>query len=332
MNKGLKYGVAGLAIITLFLVSFPGPAHSQSGKDWPKIVTIGGAPVGGTGFIYAGGVAKIMMEKMGINASVETTGGPVHNTQLTQTKEVTISGVSAPAIYEGWHGMNWAKGTKHQDIRCIFPMYNTYFQMYTLKKTGIQAIQGLSGKAVGVGPTGGTSALLWPRFLEYLDIKPSRVVNASSSDLGDQLKDGLVHANAQSVGIPWSTITETETMNDVTVLGVSKADAVKIIEKLPYLSPGIIPKGTYKANKDTDVDTVTFWSFYITHKDIPEDFIYAVVKSVLDNPDIMIATHKAAQETKPEFIVYSPIPLHPGAVKYYKEKGIAIPEKLLPPK
>ena len=57
MNKGLRFGIVGLAIVTLFLVSFPGPAHSQAGKDWPKIVTIGGAPVGGSGFIYAGGVA-----------------------------------------------------------------------------------------------------------------------------------------------------------------------------------------------------------------------------------------------------------------------------------
>ena len=332
MNKKLKFGILGLALAALFLVSLPGPAHSLGGKDWPKIVTIGGAPVGGTGFIYAGGVAKIMMEKMGINASVETTGGPVHNTQLTQTKEVTISGVSAPAIYEGWHGSTWAKGTKHQDIRCIFPMFNTYFQMYALKKTGIQVVKDLNGKAVGVGPTGGTSALLWPRFLEYLEIKPSRIVNASSSDLADQLKDGLIHANAQSVGLPWSTITQTETMNDVSILGVSKADAVKILEKLPYLSPGIIPKGTYKANKDLDIDTVTFWSFYITHKDMPDDFIYALVKSVLDNRDVLVATHKAAQETKPEFIVYSPIPLHPGAVRYYREKGVKIPDKILPPK
>lgn len=332
MNRGLRVGILSIALATLFLFSLPGLAQSQGGKDWPKIVTIGGAPVGGTGFIYAGGVAKIMLEKMGINASVETTGGPVHNTQLTQSKEVTISGVSAPAIYEGWQGINWAKGTKHQDIRCIFPMYNTYFQIYTLKKTGIRAVKDLNGKAVGVGPTGGTSALLWPRFLEYLEIKPSRIVNGSSSDLADQLKDGLVHANAQSVGIPWATITQTETLDDVTILGVSKADAVKIIEKLPYLSPGIIPKGTYKANTDMEIDTLTFWSFYITHKDVPEDFIYAVVKNVLDNRDLLVASHKAALETKPEFIVHSPIPLHPGAVKYYKEKGVAIPDKIMPPK
>jgi TRAP transporter TAXI family solute receptor len=331
MVKQRGFGFAGLVASTLFLF-LVNPASAQPGKDWPKIITIGGAPVGGTGYIYAGGVAKILHEKMGLNASVEVTGGPVHNTQLTESKDVTIAGVSAPAIFEGWHGSGWAKGKKHEGIRCLFPMYNTYFQMYTLKKTGIGTLADLRGKSVGVGPTGGTSALLWPTFLEALAVKPGRIVNASSSDLADQLKDGLIHANAQSVGIPWSTITETETMNEITVLGISRDEGQKIVQVLPYLSSGIIPKGTYKANKDRDIPTLTFWSFYITHKDVPEDFIYQLVKNVLDNHASMVATHKAARETLPEFIVQSPIPLHPGAVKYYREKGVQIPDKMLPPK
>lgn len=322
----------GLLLAAFFAISQAGPAYGQAKKDWPKIVTIGGAPVGGTGAVYAGGVAGILHAKLGLNTSVETTGGPVHNTQLAQSKEVTICGVSAAAIYEGWHGAGWAKGKTHQDIRCLFPMYNTYFQMYALKKAGIQSIYDLNGKSVGVGPTGGTSALLWPRFLETLGIKPGRIVNASSSDLGDQLKDGLIHANAQSAGIPWSAVTEAETMSEVNVLGISKKDMEKVIEKVPYLSPGILPKGTYKANKETDIDTLTFWSFYIANKDLPEDFVYAIVKTVFENQDALVAAHKAAVETRPEYIVHSPIPLHPGAVKYYKEKGIKLPDKILPQK
>jgi TRAP transporter TAXI family solute receptor len=326
--KFLSVFLIGVAFL-FFSVNHVG---AEGGKDWPKIVTIGGAPVGGTGSVYAGGVAGILHGKLGINASVEATGGPVHNTQLAQSKEVTICGVSAPAIYEGWHGAGWAKGKLHQDIRSLFPMYNTYFQIYALKKTGIQSIYDLNGKRVGVGPTGGTSALLWPKFLEILGIKAGRIVNANSSDLGDQVKDGLIHANAQSAGIPWAAMTEAETMNELSILGVSKKDMEKVIEKYPYLSPGLIPKGTYKANKAADIDTLTFWSFYIAHKDLPDDFAYAIVKAVFENVDALIATHKAAAETRPEFIVYSPIPLHPGAVKYYKEKGIKLPDRILPPK
>jgi len=298
-------------------------------KEWPKIVTIGGAPVGGTGYVYSGGFAKVLHEKMGIVASVEATGGPVHNTQLVNAKEATFGGVSAPAVYDGWHGLGWAKGKKHQDIRVIFPMFNTYFQIYALKKTGIKEVQDLTGKSLGVGPVGGTSAMLWPKVLEIIQIKPGRIVNGSSSDLNSQLKDGLLDANAQTVGLPWSLITEIETTHEINIFGLSKKEISKVIESFPFLSPGSIPKGTYKTNKEKDIETLTFWSFFITHKDMPEDFVYEVVKKVYENIEIMIATHKSAKETRPENIVYSPIPLHPGAIKFYKDKGIALPEKLI---
>ncbi len=310
-------------------ISFMMGISSAEAKEWPKIVTIGGAPVGGTGYVYSGGFAKVLHEKMAITASVEATGGPVHNTQLVNAKEATFGGVSAPAVYDGWHGLGWAKGKKHQDIRIIFPMFNTFFQIYALKKSGVKEVQDLSGKSLGVGPVGGTSAMLWPQVLETLRIKPGRVVNASSSDLNSQLKDGLLDANAQTVGLPWSLISEIETTHEINVLGLSKKESQTVLEKFPFLSTGHIPKGTYKTNKEKDIETLTFWSFFITHKDMPDDFIYEVLKRVYENTDIMIATHKSAKETKPEFIVYSPLPLHPGAIKFYKEKGIALPDRLL---
>jgi len=307
-------------------------AQVKGGKDWPKIVTIGGAPLGGTGYVYSGGFAKVLHEKMGITASVEATGGPVHNTQLVNAKEAVFGGVSAPAVYDGWHGTGWAKGKKHQDIRIISPMFNTYFQMYALKKSGIKTIQDLNGKSLGVGPIGGTSALIWPVILETLAVKPARVVNASSSDLNSQLKDGLLDANAQSVGVPWALVTEIETTHEINIFSMPAKDMDRVLEKLPYLSPGKILRGTYKTNKEMDIDTLTFWSFFITHKDIPEDFIYEVLKKIYEHTDIMIAAHKSAVETKPENIIYSPLPLHPGAIKYYKEKGVRLPDKLLSPR
>lgn len=327
MKKFFKMGI--FFILVMVFSAYGVQAQSKERKDWPKIVTIGGAPLGGTGYVYSGGVAKVLHEKMGIAASVEATGGPVHNTQLVNGKEATLGGVSAPAVYDGWHGLGWAKGKKHQDIRIIFPMFNTYFQIYALKKSGIKTVQDLAGKSLGVGPVGGTSAMLWPRILDILEIKPARMVNASSSDLNSQLKDGLLDANAQSVGLPWAILSEIETTHEINVLGLSKKEMDKVIEKFPFLSPGTISKGTYKTNKDMDIETLTFWSFFIAHKDLPEDFIYEVVKKVYENSEIMITTHKSARESRPENIIYSPLPLHPGAIKYYKEKGMVLPEKLL---
>lgn len=318
------------SIILLSLTFSVSLCGAQVKPGWPKSVTIGAAPVGGTYFIWGGGFAKLLHDKMGIPGNVEVTGGPVHNTQLVDSKQMDFAMVTAGPVYEGWTGEGWAKGKKHQNVRVIFPMYATYFQMYALKKTGIKSIQDLNGKSVGVGPVGGTPATYWPKILEAAGIKPSRIVNAGSADLNSQLKDGMLDANGQSVGLPWVTISEIETTHEINVLAIPKADASKFIAQYPLFATGIIPKGFYKSNKDFDVETITVWNYMTVHKDAPADFVYEVVKKTFENVDILIATHASAKETKPEPIVTSPIPLHPGAIKYYTEKGIKIPDKLVP--
>jgi hypothetical protein len=313
------------------ILALSGPAvlAGEPRPGWPKSVTIGAAPVGGTYFIWGSGFAKLLNDKLGIPGSVEVTGGPVHNTQLVEAKQLDFGMVTAAPAYEGWEGQGWAKGKRHQNPRVIFPMYTTYFQMYALKKSGIKSIHDLNGKSVGVGPVGGTPATYWPLILEVAGVKPRRVVNAGSSDLNNQLKDGLLDANGQSVGLPWVLVTEIETTHEVNFFGVRKPEAETFIAKYPFFSPGVVPANTYKSNRE-DVHTLTVWNFVTVHKDAPDDFVYEVVKVTFANVDILIATHKSAVEVRPENIVHSPIPLHPGAVRYYKEKGIKLPEKVLP--
>lgn len=325
--RRLFYVSSFVAMTIFFLLGF---SEAQVKPGWPKSVTIGAAPVGGTYYIWMGGFAKLLHEKMGIPGNVEVTGGPVHNTQLMDAKKIDFGPVTAGPVWEGFHGEGWAKGKKHTNPRVIFPMYVTFFQMYSLKKTGIKSILDLNGKSVGVGPVGGTPATYWPKILETAGVKAGRIVNAGSADLNSQLKDGMLDANGQSVGLPWVTISEIETTHDVNVYGVPGTVMNKFIEKYPYFSTGVIPKGFYKSNKDYEVETLTVWNFMTVHKDTPDDFVYEVLKKTFENVDILIAAHKSAKETKPEYIVNSPIFLHPGAVKYYKEKGIKIPDKLIP--
>jgi len=327
----MKRLVVMTAILMMSISLMIAPADAQVKPGWPKQVTIGAAPLGGTYFVWAGGFAKLLNDKLGVPGNVESTGGPVHNTQLLQAKKLDFGMVTSGPVYEGFVGDpdGWSKGKKHPDLRVIFPMYVTYFQMYSLKDKGINSIMDLKDKSVGVGPIGGTPATYWPKILAEAGVKPKRIVNAGSSDLNSQLKDGMLDANGQSVGIPWVTITEVETTNDVTAYGVPEDIGKKIMAKIPSFGFGAIPKGTYKSNPDKDIPTLTMWNFMTVHKDAPDDFVYAVVKATFENVDILIAAHKSAKEVKPEAIVNSPIPLHPGAVKYYKEKGITIPDKLI---
>ncbi len=267
-------------------------------------------------------------EKVGIPGYMVVTGGPVHNIQLVNDGKLTLGMVTSTPAWEGWYGQGWARGTKYQNLRVIFPMYPSYFQMYALRKSGIKSIHDLNGKTVGIGPAGGTAATYWPLILEAAGVKPGKLVNGASADLNAQLKAGLLDANAQAVGLPWVIVTELETGHNINILSIPRDDARKIIAKYPHFSRGVIPKGYYRSNKDYDIETITVWNFMVVHKNAPKDLVYEIVKKTFENTNILIAAHPSARETKPEFIVNSPIPLHPGAVKYYKEKGIVIPDYL----
>jgi TRAP transporter TAXI family solute receptor len=327
----MKRIILHFLLIVGFLFLVVNTCNAQAKLGWPKGVTIGTSGTGGVYFVWGGGFAKLLHDKMGITGNVEVTGGPVHNIQLTEVKQLDFGLATAGPIYEGWHGLGWAKGRKHQNLRVIFPMYASYAHAYALKKSGIKSIYDLNGKSVGVGAVGTTPAVYWPPLFELFGIKTGRIVNAGWSDLNSQMKDGMLDAVATISGLPWGLITELETIHEVNVFGVPKAEAEKFIAKYPFFSPGIIPKGLYKGNKEHDIETISIWNFMIVHRDAPDDFIYEVVKKTFDNLDVLIAVHSSAKEMKHEFIVYSPIPLHPGAVKYYREKGVKIPDKLIFP-
>lgn len=317
-------GIVPVVVAVVGIVLFPALARAQA----PKAVTIGAAPVGGVYFIWGGGFAKLLNETLGVQGAVETTGGPVHNIQLLEGKQLDFGMVTAAPAFEGWHGMGWAKGKQHRNVRVIFPMYTTYFQMYALKKSGIRSIYDLNGKRVGVGPVGGTPATYWPLVFEVTGIKPARVVNAGSADLNSQLKDGLLDANGQSLGLPWPIITEIETTHEINVFGIPKEAAGEFIRKYPYFAEGLIPAGTYKSNKEP-VPTLTLWNFMAVNKDASDDFVYRVVKATFERTDILIASHKSAREVNAKDIVHSTIPLHPAAARYYREKGIKLPDALV---
>jgi TRAP transporter TAXI family solute receptor len=314
--SGAITAVAGLGLV-------PGFSLAQT----PKAVAIGAATVGGVYFVWGGGFAKLLNETLGIQGAVDTTGGPVHNIQLLEGKQIDFGMVTAGPAFEGWYGMGWAKGKQYRNVRVIFPMYTTYFQMYALKKSGIRSIYDLNGKRMGVGPVGGAATTYWPLLFEVTGIKPERIVNAASADLNSQLKNGLLDANGESLGLPWPTITGIETTHEINVFGVPKEAAGEFIRKYPYFAEGTIPANTYKSNKEA-IPTLTIWNFMAVNKDAPDDFVYKVVKATFDRKDILVAAHKSAREVSAENIVHSTIPLHPGAVRYYREKGIKLPDGL----
>src|SRR5690606_31595089 len=181
VSKLKTFGVAAIAAVAL-----AGVAQAQ-----PKSLTLGTASVGGTYFIYGGVVATLVTEKTGINVSTQQTQGPNQNLLLVDSKAIELGMVTMGVALHGYNGTGWAKGKKYNNVRALFPMYDTPFHFITTDKTGITSVKQMDGKNVGVGPKAGTPGTYFPLMFEALGIKPT-IRNGGASDMASQLGDGLL--------------------------------------------------------------------------------------------------------------------------------------------
>lgn len=313
--------VAGAALLS-------GAAMAQDRSDWPDSITVGTASQGGTYFIYGNGWANLVGEELGINAGAEVTGGPVQNAALVQTGDAEFGMVTMGPAYEAWVGESpLAPGIPHDKLRAIFPMYQTPFQVITLASSGIDTLDGLAGKTVGVGPAGGTPGTYWPRIFDTLGIAITPQ-NGGAADQAGQLQDGLLDGFAFAAGIPISAFSQVEAQVDVNIFAPSADQIVTLLDTYPSLSEFIIPGGTYPSVPD-DQHTVAMWNFAIASADMPESLVYEIVRVIMTNHDRMMQIHGASAETLPENFVHNTfLPWHPGAVRWFEENGYDIPDDL----
>jgi len=131
------------------------------------------------------------------------------------------------------------------------------------------------------------------------------------------------------MGVPAPVIMEMEASNEINLLTMTQEDFSKLLKAYPYWTQGVIPKGTYKAAKE-DIHVISLWNFAVAHKDLPEDLVYDMTKATFEVLPQLANAVKDMAKTKPEDILYSSVPLHKGAIKYYREIGLTIPDKLIP--
>lgn len=304
------------------------PKESKTSK--PKTVTIGTASQGGVYYIYGGGLASLLDKEFGITSNVEVTGGPVHNMQLAQSKDIDIGMITLGPGYEGLTGTGeWTGGKKLEDVRVIFPMYTTPFHWWALESSGVKSIADMKGKRVGVGPAGGTSGTYLPLIHDALGLN-TQDVQAGASDMTSQQMDGQLDIIGFAAGIPIPAVSEVESQRKINFFGIDGAERNKVIEDYPFFFPYQIPKDTYTTLEE-DLETIGMFNFGIVHKDSDEDFVYEFVKAYHENQDFLITTHKSAEEAVPEAILMNDVmPLHPGAIRYYEEIGIDLPKSVYP--
>ncbi len=314
MKKGFA---AAAAILFLFGLGSLTPAQ-QSVK---MVLATGGTA--GTYYPFGGAMAKIWNSKIpGMNVTAQATGASAENVRLVNKKEAELAIVQSDTVDFAFNAKETFK-EKLTKLSAIAVLYPEIIQIVTREESPIKSFADLKGKKVGVGaPGSGTEA----NFRQLLDIygmkkEDVRAQYLSFAESAEQFKDKHIDAFLVVAGIPNAAIMDIGAMHKIRILSIPDDITGKLTQKYPFLAPIKIPANTYK-NITAEVKTVAVMAVLIINSEIQDDVVYNLTKALFENQAELATAHAKGKELSLQTAVRGvSIPFHPGAVKYYKEKG-----------
>jgi TRAP transporter TAXI family solute receptor len=291
----------------------------------PLTIATGGT--GGVYIIYGAGIANVLSSKLGVAGTAQSTTASVDNMKFIRDKKVDLALTLSDTAYDAVN----AKGRfvppeqPASAARSLAVMYNNFTHVVTKDGTGIAKVADLKGKRVSVGAPNSGTEVIANRVLEAVGLTQAdlQVQKLGVADSVAQLKDGRIDAFFWSGGLPTSAITDLANTAGLKMKILDHADLVpKMAEKYgAFYFTATIPKDAYKLDADVKVSGTA--NLLVVHADMEEALAYAITKTIFDQQAELVKVHPEANNLKLESaIVGSPIDFHPGAIKFYKEKGV----------
>jgi TRAP transporter TAXI family solute receptor len=288
---------------------------------------------GGTGGVYyplGGGMANVLSKYIpGITATAEVTGGSVDNLKLIGTGKPYIAFVMADAGQDAYKGEDKFKGHK-VPLRTLMVLYPNRMHVVSVEGTGVNSMADLKGKRVSTGSPGSATEVMAFRLIEAAgldkdkDLKRERL---GVSESVNALKDKKIDAFFWVGGLPTAAVTDLAATPGVKIKMIEHANLVPAMNKKYgnlYVAD-TIPKSTY-SGMAADNHNASVWNILVSNEKLSDQAAYNIVKTVFDKRADLIAVHKEAENFKLELQkqAATPIPFHPGAIKYFTEKGIKL--------
>jgi TRAP transporter TAXI family solute receptor len=287
-------------------------------------IVIATASPGGPYLAYGQGLARILSRELGQEVTAQSTQGPAQNIVLLERKQATLAFITTGVGLQAWNGSDWTKGTQYRSMRVIFPMYDTAFQFVAAKRLHVNWLDDLARLQIGAGPRAATAGVYLPMIFKTLDIKASVHFGAWES-MTSQLRSGDLDGIVFGTGFPTPALTDLIAAEPLDFVQPSADQIASIRKTLPEISRSTVPAQTYPT-QERDYPTIGLFNFAVVHKDLPDDLVYKIVKTVFDNREELVKAQSSAKETVPANIGRDAVlPLHPGAERYYREIGIPIP-------
>jgi TRAP transporter TAXI family solute receptor len=292
-----------------------------SGSGDPSQLSLVTGGTGGTYYPLGGQIANIVTDATDVETTAQVSNASAENMQTLHSGEADLGFTQTDIASYAKEGKLMFEGSAIDTVSAIGTLYPETIQIVTLKDSGITSIEDLKGKKVSVGaPGSGTSAnaeqILEIHGITLNDIDAQYLAFDESVD---GIQDGNIAAAFITAGTPTGSVEGLSAVKDVNILGITDEKAAALIEKYPYYAKDVIKQGTYKL--ETDVTTVAVQAMLVVRNDLSEDLVYDITKALFENTD-KITHAKGALVTAESALNGVGIDLHPGAAKYFEEKGL----------
>ncbi len=293
-----------------------------------RFITIGTGGQTGVYYVVGQSICRLVNRntaETGIKCTAPSTGGSIANINAIAAGDMDMGVAQSDWQYHAYNGTSEFEGKPFEKERAVFSVHGEPFTVVARADSGAAKFDDLFGKRVNVGNPGsgqratmdvvlGAMGKSDADFALASELKPAE----QSAALGDNKVDAIIY----TVGHPNGSIQEATSTVDAKLLPVTGEAIDKLVADNPYYAKAVIPGGMYAGNPD-DVETFGVKATFVTSADVPDDVVYEVVKAVFDNFDRFKGLHPAfANLTEAEMISDGlSAPLHPGAEKYYKERG-----------
>jgi uncharacterized protein len=317
-RRNLLIGAAAAAIVLAAC------APAQRG---PVRLVVATGGTGGVFFPYGSGIARILQEKMpNTQATGEVTGGSVDNMKLINKKEADLALSTTDSAYEATQGIGVYKDVGKVNAKTIATLYTSFVHVVALEDAGINKIEDMKGKRVSVGSAGSSTEVLAIRVLEAAGLNDKTDIKRevlSVAESVNAMKDKKIDAFFWIGGLPTAAVTD---LVNTAGLKVKFLEGASYVEKIkakygPLYAPFSLPKGVYKG-LDADVPGIGVGNILLVNGEMKDDLAYEITKTIFDNLKDVQGVHAEAKSLTIESAAKgSSLDYHPGAIKYFKEKG-----------
>jgi len=287
---------------------------------------------GGTGGVYyplGGGMANIISKYIPYtDATAEVTTASVDNCRLVGAGKAELALIMADTGWDAYQGR--AQFKEKIPLRTVAVLYPNNMHVVTLEGKGIEKVTDLKGKRVSTGAPGSGTEVMALRVIEAFGLDPTKDMTRDKlgvSESAGALKDRKIDAFFWVGGLPTAAITDLGATPGIKMKLIGHGDALTKMRETygPIYVKGVIPAKTYPG-QDGDVPITIVWNLLVCHDNMKGDIAYDIVKTFFDHKQELIASHREARwlSLEPQVTGGSPIPFHPGAIRYFTEKGLKI--------